>query len=114
MELGHLPTSGRRSNITLGSVDWRSTGRKKSQRHVADVVKRLIAALEPDEIVLGGGNVKKLKEPPPGCRLGNNANAFLGGFRLWKDAGARKRIILPKAGGHLGKPAKSYRPLNSG
>ena len=28
-------------------------------------VARLIAALEPDDVVLGGGNVKKLKELPP-------------------------------------------------
>jgi polyphosphate glucokinase len=47
------------------------------------VVERLIAALEPDDVVLGGGNVKKLKKLPPGCRQGDNANAFVGGFRLW-------------------------------
>ena len=52
--------------------------------YVADVVKRLIAALEPDDVVIGGGNVKELKVLPAGCRAGDNANAFLGGFRLWK------------------------------
>ena len=46
----------------------------------------LVAALEPEDVVLGGGNVKKLKELPPGCRAGTNANAFVGGFRLWKKA----------------------------
>ena len=46
----------------------------------------LRAALEPDYVVLGGGNVKKLKELPPKCRAGDNANAFLGGFRLWEHA----------------------------
>ena len=49
-------------------------------------VARLIDALHPDDIVLGGGNSKKLKYLPPGCRIGDNANAFLGGFRLWEDA----------------------------
>jgi hypothetical protein len=44
----------------------------------------LTAALEPDDVVLGGGNVKKLKELPAGCREGDNANAFQGGFRLWE------------------------------
>jgi len=53
-------------------------------KEVADVVARLIPALEPDDVVLGGGNVKKLKKLPPGCRAGSNANAFLGGFRLWE------------------------------
>jgi hypothetical protein len=37
--------------------------------------------------VLGGGNVPKLKELPPGCREGDQANAFIGGFRLWQEAG---------------------------
>ena len=58
------------------------------------MVARLIAALEPDDVVLGGGNVKKLKELPPGCRPGDNANAFLGGFRLWEKEqkdGSRRR-----------------------
>ena len=51
-----------------------------------DVVARLIAALEPEDLVLGGGNVKILHELPPGCRAGDNTNAFEGGFRLWSDA----------------------------
>jgi polyphosphate glucokinase len=51
---------------------------------VADIVTRLVAALEPDDVVLGGGNAKKLNKLPPGCRVGDNANAFLGGFRLWE------------------------------
>jgi polyphosphate glucokinase len=49
------------------------------------VVGRLFAALQPDYIVLGGGNVKKLKELPLHCRLGKNSNAFRGGFRLWEE-----------------------------
>jgi polyphosphate glucokinase len=54
------------------------------------VVERLVAALEPDDVVLGGGNVKKLKELPKGSREGDNANAFLGGFRLWEKGGGRR------------------------
>jgi polyphosphate glucokinase len=52
---------------------------------VADVVKRLRAALQPDDTVIGGGNVRKLRALPSRCRAGENANAFLGGFRLWAD-----------------------------
>jgi polyphosphate glucokinase len=44
-----------------------------------------------DEVVLGGGNVKHLKALPAGCRLGSNAHAFLGGFRLFEPARARRR-----------------------
>ena len=46
-----------------------------------DVLERLIAALEPDDVVLGGGDVKKLKKLPPGCRASDNASAFTAGFR---------------------------------
>jgi polyphosphate glucokinase len=58
---------------------------------VADVVARLATALEPDDIVIGGGNARKLKELPPGSRLGDNANAFVGGFRIWNDAGGKRK-----------------------
>jgi polyphosphate glucokinase len=61
------------------------SGKKKWRQHVADVIALLVAALEPDDVVLGGGNVRKLKELPPRCREGDNANAFLGGFRLWEE-----------------------------
>ena len=60
------------------------------------MVNCLIAALEPDDVVLGGGNVKKLKELPKGCREGDNANAFLGGFRLWENADKRRTSIPAK------------------
>ena len=62
------------------------------------MVAKLVAALEPDDIVLGGGNVKNLKELPPGCRAGDNANAFLGGFRLWTEPSDRNALVLPKTG----------------
>jgi len=52
---------------------------------VADVAERLKAALEADDVVVGGGNAKLLKILPPGARRGDNANAFLGGLRLWDD-----------------------------
>ena len=64
-------------------------GKKKWRCYVADVVKRLTTALEPDDVVLGGGNVHKLKKLPPGCRTGDNENAFAGGFCLWDEADAR-------------------------
>jgi polyphosphate glucokinase len=86
MELGHLPYKKSTYEEYVGIRGLEKWGKSKWRQHVADVVTRLIAALEPDDVVLGGGNVKKLKQLPPGCRAGDNANAFLGGFRLW-DAG---------------------------
>jgi hypothetical protein len=60
-------------------------GRKRWQKHVEFTAERLRDALQPDDVVLGGGNAKKLKGLPPGCRAGTNAYAFIGGFRLWED-----------------------------
>jgi len=64
-------------------------GKRKWRSFVKDVVKRLVAALEPDDVVLGGGNVNNLKKLPPGTRAGDNDNAFVGGFRLWQKSKAR-------------------------
>jgi len=55
------------------------------------VVERLIAALEPGDVVLGGGNAKKFKTLPPGCRASNDSSAFVGGFRLWAKVDRRRR-----------------------
>jgi polyphosphate glucokinase len=97
MELGHLPYKKATFEDYVGARGLEKHGKKQWRRDVADVVKRLIAALEPEDVVLGGGNVHKLKKLPPGCRAGDNANAFLGGFRLWEAApGARRR---PARGG---------------
>ncbi len=83
MEIGHLPYKKGIYEDYAGLRGLERNGKKRWCRHVADIVARLIAALEPDDTVIGGGNVKKLKELPPGCRAGQNANAFKGGFRLW-------------------------------
>ncbi len=85
MELAHLPyKKGKTYEDYIGLRGLERLGKKKWRRHVADVVEQLKAAMEPDYIVLGGGNAKKLKKLPPHARLGDNRNAFLGGFRLWE------------------------------
>jgi polyphosphate glucokinase len=86
MELAHLPYKhGRTYEDYVGLCGLKRLGKQRWRRHVATVVALLTAALEPDDVVIGGGNAKKLAELPPGCRLGDNANAFTGGFRLWQD-----------------------------
>jgi polyphosphate glucokinase len=91
MELGHLPYKKGVYEDYVGAQGLAKHGKSNWRRHVADVVRLLVAALEPDDVVLGGGNAKELKRLPQGCRLGNNANAFLGGFRLWRNTRARIR-----------------------
>ncbi len=86
MELGHLPYKKGTYEDYLGVRGFKRLGKKKWRKHVFEIVSLLTAALEPDEVVLGGGNVANLAQLPPGCRAGDNANAFLGGFRLWEKA----------------------------
>lgn len=85
MELGHLPYKKATFEDYVGQRGLDRLGKRKWRRHVVRVVERLIAALEPEEVVLGGGNVKLLEDLPKGCRAGDNANAFIGGFRLWRN-----------------------------
>ena len=89
MELGHLPYKKATYEDYVGERGLERLGKKKWRREVADVVARLTAALQPDEVVLGGGNARKLDEIPPNARIGENANAFAGGFRLWDDTAAQ-------------------------
>jgi polyphosphate glucokinase len=91
MELGHLPYRKATYEDYVGLRGLKRFGKKKWRDYVVDVTARLVAALEPDDVVLGGGNVKNMKELPPLCREGDNANAFLGGFRLWNPPKGRKK-----------------------
>jgi polyphosphate glucokinase len=83
MELGHLPYRHATFEDYVGKRGLERFGKKQWRRLVEDVVERLRDALLPEYVILGGGNVKKIKDMPPGARPGDNANAFLGGFRLW-------------------------------
>jgi len=91
MELGHLPYRKATFEDYLGEAGLQCRGKKRWRRDVADVVAKLSAAMEPEYVVLGGGNAKLLQELPPNARLGSNDNAFVGGFRLW-DPAAPARI----------------------
>ena len=92
MELAHLPYKKRGTyEDYIGLRGLERLGKKKWRRYVADVVNRLKTALGADDVVLGGGNAKLLKALPAGARLGSNANAFRGGFRIWQ-AGRKPTI----------------------
>ncbi len=85
MELGHLPyRKGRTYEDYVGADGLKRLGKKKWRKHVWKVIEVLRAALEPDTVVVGGGNAKRLSDPPKGVRFGENSDAFKGGFLLWK------------------------------
>jgi hypothetical protein len=61
MELAHLSYRKATYEAYIGRRGLEKYGEEKWQKQVADVVAELVAALESDD----------------------NANAFIGGFRLW-------------------------------
>jgi polyphosphate glucokinase len=86
MELGHLPFRKATFEDYVGERGRQGLGKKRWEKAVFETVERLTGALEPDYVVLGGGNAKKLESLPPNVRLGANDNAFVGAFRLWDSA----------------------------
>src|SRR4051794_13937022 len=85
MELGHLPFRKATFEDYVGEHARRRLGKKKWRARVAEAIEQLVAAVEPDYVVIGGGNAARLDELPPKAKLGANENAFEGGFRLWRD-----------------------------
>ena len=83
MELGHLPYRKATFEDYVGEAGRERDGHKRWQKHVVETIEHLSAVVLPDYVVLGGGNARELDELPPNCRLGQNEDAFLGGFRLW-------------------------------
>jgi polyphosphate glucokinase len=103
-ELGQLSYKKGTVEDYLGERGLLRLGKKKWREEVAYCIGRLVPVLQPDDVVLGGGNVKKLKTLPEGCRGGDNVDAFLGGFRLWKDD-YRPRVPLTKKNNMKGAAA---------
>jgi polyphosphate glucokinase len=86
MELGHLPYKKGTYEDYVGDRGLERVGKKRWRKLVKDVIERLVAATEPEDVVIGGGNLVHLHKLPKGCRAGNNAYAFVGGFRMWNSA----------------------------
>jgi len=107
MELGQLCYRKGIVEDYLGARGLKRMGKKKWRKTVAEYIAGLIPAFQLDDIVLGGGNVKHLKELPPGCRRGDNANAFVGGFRLWEKASAPVADTGDRACGDARLPKQS-------
>jgi polyphosphate glucokinase len=93
MELAHLPYKKRTYEDYVGIRVLEEFGKKEGQKHVEDMVERLLATFQPDDLFLGGGNAKKLKELPSLCRLGDNANELKGGFCMWEGPLQRSGVL---------------------
>jgi polyphosphate glucokinase len=99
LELAHLPfRSGTYENY-IGARALERLGRKKWEKHVGFAAARMIEVVHPDDVVLGGGNAKKLKKMPDGCRLGSNLFAFTGGYRMFENASSKRQPTRAKLRG---------------
>lgn len=97
MELAHLPYRKKTFEDYVGLSGLTRLGKKKWREAVFDVVERLRAALEPDYVMIGGGNAELLDNLPDGVETCPNENAFVGGFRLWEDNSVPNNSVLDKA-----------------
>jgi hypothetical protein len=116
LELAHLPyKKGKTYEDYLGARGLAKHGKKKWRLHVEEVCKLLKAGMQAEDLVIGGGDAKQLKEAPDGARLGDNANAFIGGFRMWESDGktpgasAWAKPAVPRTRGATRKLVKKAR-----
>lgn len=84
-EIGQLPYKNGTLEEYVGARGMKKMGKKKWRKHVTEIVTQVLSKVQADDVVLGGGQVKYMKKLPEGCREGSNANAFIGGFRLWEE-----------------------------
>ncbi len=113
LELAHLPYRHKTYEDYIGARGYNHFGKKHWRHLVFDVVARLQSALQAEYVVLGGGNVKKIKTLPENVRRGDNDNAFIGGFRLWDENHPRTEqsaSIVAPAKEH---PESKRQPLSS-
>ena len=85
MELARLPYGKGELEDQVGERALLRLGKRRWRRRVLDVVNAVAAAFVVDEVVLGGGNARHLRDLPKGIRLGSNALAMVGGERLWRE-----------------------------
>lgn len=94
LEIGRFRYKKHTLEHYVGARGRKRLGQKKWQRQVEEVVDGMVRALKPTDVVLGGGNAKKLDPLPAGTRLGGNTLAFLGGFRLWEPTPTRPQSLV--------------------
>jgi len=100
MEMAHLPyRDGNTFEQALGKPGLDRAGLESWKAQVLEAIELFRYALNPDYVVLGGGNAWKFTdaELPEQVYRGDNANAFGGGFRLWDAAHTAPDKPVPPA-----------------
>lgn len=92
LELAHLPYRGDRTyEDYVGAAGRARLGNARWKRHCMKVARLLRDAMQVRDVVLGGGNAKKLENLPEGMRHGTLEAAFEGGLQLWASPGAIRK-----------------------
>lgn len=117
-EIGQLPYKNGTLEEYVGALGMKRMGKKKWRKHVNELVTQVLSKVHADDVVLGGGQVKYMKKLPDGCREGSNANAFLGGFRLWEEPASAtatvERTLKVMPGGRKAKSRPTEYHAQSG
>jgi len=86
MEVANLPyKDGKSYGDFLAQRGLDKYGEEVWLQAIEDVVRLFRPAFVVEDVVLGGGNVNRLKKLPPGTRKGDNSMAFSGGVLVWDD-----------------------------
>ena len=99
LELARMPYKGGELEDYVGERALLRLGKPAWRKVVDRVVREVSAAFVVDEVVLGGGNARRLKVLPPNARLGANALAMVGGERLWEEEPRHQRTRFTAATG---------------
>lgn len=88
LELAHHPFKGKKTyEEYVGGKALAKVGKKKWNKHVAEVLAQIDPIWNPRRIYVGGGNAKHLRlDLPPHVRVTDNVAGLLGGIRLWDQA----------------------------
>ena len=91
LELAHLPyRHGRSYEDYVGVAGRERLGKRRWRKHVLDIIDLFVAAFLVDYVVIGGGNAEHVSNAPRNVRIGDNSNAFRGGFRIWEGQSCRR------------------------
>jgi polyphosphate glucokinase len=65
-EIAHLPYKKKTYEDYVGARGLKRLGKKKWRKHVEEIVTTFVTRIHADDVVLGGGNVRKLNKLPEG------------------------------------------------
>jgi hypothetical protein len=85
LALGPLRVGEARLEASLCREALETGGPEQWEKCLHDAVAVLRPAFHADYVLLGGGNAKRIRQVPAGCRRGGNHQAYTGGVRLWSD-----------------------------